>query len=99
MATAFLVIAAAVSGSMPTAADFASAHIAVCDAKGALSARVRGVRCIGFKEEPTEFKCSYKLPERDGSWGRYTAYIAMDGNKWIWLDGETRCALEPQLVQ
>jgi len=49
------------------------------------------VKCKAIEEEPTEFMCRYKLPEVGGGWKKYVAHVAIDGAKWVWLDGETRC--------
>ena len=74
----------------PTPAEFNNLLAAQCEDH---SARAKNVRCKGFEEEPTEFACRYDLPEANGSWKRHDAVVAIDGANWIWIDGETRCAV------
>ena len=85
---AFTAMPALAGGIGPTEEEFNAAHAANCPDH---SARAKAVRCRGIEEEPTEFKCSYKLPEFGGGWKKYVAYVAIDGAAWVWLDGETRC--------
>ena len=74
--------------SGPTERDFNAAMAATCADH---SAKAKNVKCREIKEEATEFECRYELPEFGGGWKKYVAYVAMDGAKWVWLDGETRC--------
>jgi hypothetical protein len=81
---------ATVQAAGPTANEFEALHAAQCEDH---AARARNAHCKAIEEEPTEFKCRYELPETDGSWKSYEAIVALDGANWVWLDGETRCAI------
>jgi hypothetical protein len=87
-----VILAVALSLAVPNAAEFAAAHAAQCHE--GLPARPRRIRCSEIVEEPTEFSCRYDLPVFGGKWKRYTAIVARDKNELVWLDGETRCAIE-----
>jgi hypothetical protein len=54
-------------------------------ADGGHHARPTHVRCSGFAEEPTEFRCDYRL--RDGA--RCHTFIAIDGSSWVQIDTPT----------
>jgi hypothetical protein len=85
---------AAHAATVPGLAEVSAAHAGYCEAQNLNAARIRQAKCKVIPEEGTEYKCRYLLPETDGSWKKYTAYIAQDGGKWVWLDGETRCYSE-----
>jgi hypothetical protein len=74
----------------PNALEFSALHAAQCEDH---AAQAKLLRCSDIEEEPTEYSCRYKLPEASGGWKTYQAIVARDGNQWVWLDGETRCAI------
>jgi hypothetical protein len=47
---------------------------------------IRGVRCHGFAEEPTEFRCSWRQRSADRRWRRRTGSLAIDGDHWVRID-------------
>ena len=56
------------------------------------AARLEHVRCTGFEEEPTEFRCRYRLI-RDRRIERCGVYLAIDGSAWVLIDTPPRrCA-------
>jgi hypothetical protein len=95
------VSALAVGGQLPlpTRSDFASVYTAQCAAKHLNATAVRHVICARIDEEPTEFVCRYEIPSVGHKWQRAKAYIAQDGEKWVWLDGKTRCYSELEMFR
>ena len=74
----------------PNSAEFDGLHAAQCEDH---AARTRNVHCRAIEEEPTEFACRYELPEIGGGWKQHEAIVAIDGDHWIWLDGQTACSI------
>jgi hypothetical protein len=59
---------------------------ALAQALGARPQAIRLLGCISFEEEPTEFRCRYRLRLMSGRWAARCAYIAIDGSSWVLLD-------------
>jgi hypothetical protein len=52
------------------------------------ASRLKSVRCTDFgPDEPTEFNCTYQQIDRRGVWKRLSVIVAIDGDRWILLDG------------
>jgi hypothetical protein len=51
---------------------------------------VRRVHCHGFEEEPTEFACDYEQLNGRHHWQSLTAFVAIDGGKWVLIDDPAR---------
>ncbi|HEX3367297.1 hypothetical protein [Phenylobacterium sp.] len=54
------------------------------------SPKVRRVHCHGFEEEPTEFACDYEQLNGRHHWQSLTAFVAIDGGKWVLIDDPAR---------
>ena len=90
LASAFLATGGCVSAQIgPTAEEFTALLSSECFTE---TPHLRAFRCKGFEEEPTEFACRYQRQTAGRSWSNEVAVVAMDGPRWIFIDGGSRCA-------
>ncbi|MFL6763497.1 MAG: hypothetical protein ACJ8FB_13190 [Sphingomicrobium sp.] len=88
MLLALLLATAAPDSGVPTAADLSAAvrrHGA--SAANIRTKSIRRVRCEPFKEEPTEFHCSFRAQNNRGIWKKRAAIVTYDKG-WLLLDFE-----------
>lgn len=90
--TLLLTIALAVTApgtpSGPSGVELAAALQAAPEVAGSVSFRtdtIRSVRCRAFDEEPTEYRCRFKVWEAEGRWKRRSAIVALNKNGWVLL--------------
>lgn len=89
MNVASLLFAAQVAASVgPSQQQLTEALVAY---SGLSSAPViRGVRCKGFEEEPTEFVCTWRQRDAGGRWLKWSTYLAIDGERFVLIDEPSR---------
>jgi len=49
--------------------------------------RLRGLRCEGFEEEPSEFVCLYQRRTAANRWIAEEIHVAISGRDWAVIDG------------
>src|SRR5688500_9824798 len=86
-------MAAALSSSGPTPAQFGAALAAACPAPPTV---VRNIGCRRVEEGSIQFACRYQMQGPDGRWSAHEAILQQAEGEWVWIDGPTRCGDEEE---
>jgi len=72
----------------PSPEELVAAINAAPDISGGLepgSEQIKTIRCRPFDEEPTEFRCRFKMRTGEGRQQRHIAVLALDAKGWTLL--------------
>ena len=81
-------VAAAVSSTGPTAAQFNAALAAACPDHRAAT---RNIHCARPDQASIQFTCHYEVQGADGRWAAQEAVLQQAEGEWVWIDGPTLC--------